>query len=436
MDILNSVGEFLRRYEMHPDSIDIATESERFIAQMHAGLVGDDSSLHMIPTYITADGVVPANKKIIVIDAGGTNLRIATVYFDDRRQPVIDYFKKYPMPGSTGPVDVTDFFAQLADYLMPVVNDSDRIGVCFSYPAEIMHNHDGRVSGPLTKEVTIVNSEGAEIGVGIAEALRARGVDEPKHFVVLNDTVATLLGGKASYPDSEFETFIGFILGTGTNTSYIDRSENIKKSPDALKQGGTMAINCESGGYTGIAQGVIDAELDAKTANPGTYTLEKMISGAYQGESIFRTVQYAANDGLFSETFAQRLRDIPSITLREIDEFCFHPFGMGTLATLTRGSDADRITLYQIIDENYERAAKIATVKFAAILGKTGYGKDPTRPVCVCAEGTTFWKSKLFKGKLEYYFKDYIENVMQRHIEIVQAENATLSGTAVAGLLN
>jgi len=54
----------------------------------------------------------------------------------------------------------------------------------------------------------------------------------------------------------------------------------------------------------------------------------------------------------------------------------------------------------------------------------------------VTAEGTTFYKSKLFRGKLDYYVKECLNDKLDVYCEFVQADHATLVGTAIAGLLN
>jgi hexokinase len=120
----------------------------------------------------------------------------------------------------------------------------------------------------------------------------------------------------------------------------------------------------------------------------------------------------------------------------DVDQFCFYPYGDNVLAGLCEGSDDDVLTLYEIIDASFERAARLTTVIFAGILMHTGCGKNPTRPVCVTAEGTTFYKSKLFRQKLDYYVRSYLNDTLGVYVEFTRAENATLVGTAVAALLN
>ena len=129
------------------------------------------------------------------------------------------------------------------------------------------------------------------------------GVESDKEIVLINDAVATLLGGKAKYPDRVFESFIGFILGTGTNTCYIEQNSNIKKSDYLAGKPGSTIINIESGGYNKSPRGLIDEEFDCQTTNPGEYTFEKMISGKYQGGLITTAIKKAAKEGLFTEFF-------------------------------------------------------------------------------------------------------------------------------------
>ena len=42
------------------------------------------SPLLMIPTYLTAGNSVEMNQKVIAIDAGGSNLRLAKILFNEK----------------------------------------------------------------------------------------------------------------------------------------------------------------------------------------------------------------------------------------------------------------------------------------------------------------------------------------------------------------
>ncbi|MHB1394494.1 MAG: hexokinase family protein [Clostridia bacterium] len=438
--IKRNVNKFLKKYEMHYDSIDIKQECNTFIEEMEKGLEGTESSLAMLLTYISPENEIPVNEPVIVVDAGGTNFRVAVVCFNNNGKPSIDKFVVYHMPGTKEEITKEEFLDTIVECLMPVINLSSKIGFCFSYPTEILPNKDGRLIG-FNKEVKVKGMAGEEIGANLLKALNDKGITEEKKIVLLNDTVATLLGGKAVYPDRKFESFIGFILGTGTNICYIEENEKIKKAPELAAEKGSILINVESGGYGKAPRGVIDIIFDNCTADPGDHKFEKMISGAYQGGTVLKTIRKASEEGLFSEEFVKRVNSINNLTSEEISDFCYYPYKENNvlancLAPEGVENEDDRITLYYIIDAIIERAARLTAVNLAAVILKTGKGKNPCMPVCIAAEGSTFYKSKLFRGKLDYYVKKYLNDQMGIYCEFVKAENATLIGTAIAGLLN
>ena len=428
--IKERVGKFLRKYEMDHCRVDLEENCSTFMSEMKKGLEGKESSLLMIPTYISIDSEIPLNEPVIVIDAGGTNFRVAVVYFDSGKNAVIEDFKVYPMPGTKGELSKDEFFDAMAGYIQPVLHRSNKIGFCFSYPVVILPNKDGRLV-KFSKEVKVRDVDGELIGENLLKAVRKLGCKDNKSLVLLNDTVSTLLGGKASYPGRVFDSYMGFILGTGTNTSYIEKSSEIGKLPHLKDSESTMIINVESGNYNKMPRGIIDFEFDSGTANPGSYAFEKAVSGAYQGGIIFAIVRKAAGDGLFSSGFAAKITGDLSLSSREIDDFLYYPYGNNVLAECCLDDD-DRKCLYMIIDSIMERAAKLVTINLTAVILRTGKGTNPCSPVCVTADGSTFYKSKLFKAKLDYYIKTYTNDKMHVYCEFVKAENGTLIGTAIA----
>jgi hexokinase len=132
-------------HRLDADSIDTDAVLADFRTEMDKGLAGKKSSLKMIPTFVTTENALPLNKPVIVIDAGGTNLRIALMHFSDSGEAVIDEISKYQMPGVEKELTADEFFAALTEYLKPIITKSDRIGFCFSYPAEISADRDGRL---------------------------------------------------------------------------------------------------------------------------------------------------------------------------------------------------------------------------------------------------------------------------------------------------
>ena len=185
------IDDFLRTNGFDEHTRDSGRLLAGFAAEMAAGLAGEPSSLPMIPAYLSVDRPVPADKPVIVLDAGGTNLRVGVVQFDAAGTPHISRFSRHKMPGATAPISADDFFNTLADLLMPVVDAAETIGFCFSYPAEITPDGDGRLLR-WSKQIQAPEVEGAwwaEVRVA------ARG--HKRRITVLNDTVAALLWARA-----------------------------------------------------------------------------------------------------------------------------------------------------------------------------------------------------------------------------------------------
>jgi hexokinase len=436
-EIREKVKDFMRQNRMDHESIDIRKECETFLQDMQKGLDGEKGCLDMLPTYIPMTDSVPSNERVIVMDAGGTNFRVATVYFDDDKNPVIEDFANYPMPGTGGEVSKEEFFQTVVEYLKPVIHKSNKIGFCFSYPTDMMSNGDGKLIR-FSKEIQVKDMIGQPVGEGILEELRRQGYTEPKRIVLLNDTVSTLLGGKAAHSNMPYDSFIGYILGTGTNTCYIEQGSNIGKLQAAGQNYDTMLINMESGAYSKSPSGRIDREFDETTVNPGQANFEKKISGGYLGGLIFTLLKSAAKEGLLSETFKENINKMDTITTIDANEFLHFPYGKNLLANSCsqdpQEGQRDRTTLYYLIDSLVERAAKLVVINLTSVVIKTGKGQDPCRPVCITADGSTFYKLKNFRSKLEHYLKEYMNDELGLYCEFVEVENANLTGSAIAAL--
>lgn len=403
MIVREKVELFLSKYNMNHNTLDLKKQTETFVSEMNKGLKGISQSLMMLPTYISINENVPVNEPIIVMDAGGTNFRLAVAYFNDKYEAVIENFSVYKMPGSESTITKQDFFGTIADWLMPIAHKSERIGFCFSYPCEILSNGDGKFI-EFNKEVSVTGMEGTILGIEINKALAEKGIP-PKKFTVLNDTVATMLGGIISHIDCV--------------DGYI---------------GEYMAVNMESGGYKKFPQGDIDKLLDFETNDPGEFIFEKMIGGAYLGTLMYKLVYQAAKDGLFTKEFSKYFEsDNSAFPLWEVNEFLDSPKGDNTIANLVN-NDSDRQILTLLFTSLYERSAKLVTIALGAVITKMGCGKNPQKPVCIVADGTTFKKSKVFLEKLDIYVKKYLNETLGVYCKFYTMENTTLLGTAVAAL--
>jgi hexokinase len=434
--IRDLVDTFLIRTGMHHRAVDMGKYCTIFLEEMRRGLDGEPSSLEMIPTYIDTSRELPRGEKVIAMDAGGTNLRVALVSFDAGGKQVIEDLARHRMPGSDGEVGKEEFFRALAGFVAPFAGRADRIGFCFSYPAEITPEKDGRLIY-FSKEIRARGVEGQMIGGNLLEAMKSRGVRQPSRVVLLNDTVATLLAGRNSMPGRRFDDYIGFVCGTGLNTAYVDANTEIKKKPE-LDPAGSQIINTESGSFQRGPSGAIDEEFNDTTAHPGKYRNEKMISGAYIGGLCLATFRRAVRDGVVSAAAGGRLASTTSLSTREVNDFLISPTGNDNpLARLcAEVPPADAQALYLLADAIVERAAVLVAVNLCAVLLKTGKGLDPRFPVCVTVDGTTFWQMRGFRTRVECAMKSFLTGEREREFEITRADDAPLIGAAIAALTN
>jgi hexokinase len=421
--LTEQINVFLQKHAISADSISTSAVLNDFKAEMNKGLSGEPSSLKMIPTFITPRNNLPCNESVIVIDAGGTNLRTALVHFDNNSTPEIEQINRHWMPGTSGLLTAAEFYAALKEYLAPIISKSNRIGFCFSYPAEITPERDGRLIH-WTKDIQVPELEGRLVGAGLLAALGPDGAD--KKLTLLNDTIATLLAGKAQ--SSEESSYIGLILGTGTNMAYIEKNNNITKLdiPD-----GQQAINVESGGFALAPACDFDRKLDADTINPGEYLFEKMIAGLYRGRLILLALQAAANEMLLSEICAKQILNLTGLEAFQVDQF-MRSNNESPLYSCSP-NDKDKNTIRDIINAIYDRTAKLTALNISAAVLKNP--PAPGQSTCINIDGSTYYKSFGFQNMTEKYIAEILgqNNI---NYKLMHVDEAPIIGAAIGGIIN
>lgn len=427
---MNKAEKFLKDHKMTASDLNIGELSNLFINEMEKGLQGTDSSLIMIPTYIEVNKQITANQPVIAIDAGGTNFRTAKVYFDEKMELKTEKLKNSKMPAVDKELAKDEFFETMAGYLKEYVNDSEKIGLCFSYAVEIYPNKDGKLL-EWSKEIKAPGVIGEMIGKNLLEFL---GTPD-KQIVLLNDTVATLLAGHSTAAGKNYDTFIGFILGTGTNTCYIESNKNITKTK-GLDLSKNQIINIESGNFAKVKQTDIDKLFDNQTKNPGRYTFEKMFAGGYFGGLCTTALKVAADENIFSEKTKNNLKDMRELTSEEVNKFvCGIDLAENILFKML-SSDEDRSSAGIIIESMIERAAKLVAANLGAVILKTDKAKSQESLVLMTIEGTTFYKLKNFREMFENFLQDFLSGDKKRYYEIAEVENSSLLGAAIAAIVN
>ena len=420
--------DFLKRHGLRAEDVDSDKVLDFFSSEMKRGLEGKESSLAMIATYTEAGNDIPDGESVIVMDAGGTNFRTCLVTFNDGVAEISD-FQKVGMPGAKKEVTKKEFFSILADNIERFMGKSKKIGFCFSYAAEITPDHDG-IPLMFSKEIKAPEVIGKRIGKELLAELSSRGYDtEGMTVSIVNDTVATLLAAKAAYK-GDASTYIGFILGTGTNTAYVERNSNIKKL--TLSEG-SQIINVESGCLK-LELSEIDSEFMKTTKDSNAYHLEKKISGAYLGPFALCVVKKAAKEGVFSSQSAEKISEMNDLETKDVGGFLREAGDFSNPLSFFSANKEDARNAYIIMRSIVERSGKLTALNLTAAVIASGEGEDPRRPVVINADGTTFYKTCF----LEDYVKEYLDQILWKKegkvCQIVSIDNSPTIGAAIAGL--
>jgi hexokinase len=401
-----------------------------FQNEMRKGLKGEASCLAMLPTYVNVDRHIPPHRPVLVIDAGGTNLRVCKVSFDALGKETIEDFRQYPMPGTHGLLNRDVFFSLFGEYVSPIFDKNpeiDSIGFCFSYPTEILPNRDG-VLLRWSKEVQAPEVVGQAIGRGVLDHVKD---GHNKRVVILNDTVAALLAGKAQGEIHQCSQYAGFILGTGTNLAIVQPNSSISKINPAIGDG-QQAINIESGNFNGFHIGKADQDFDASTKNPGQYGFEKMVSGAYLGPLFLSILKTSATEKMIGTAARDRFLNLKTLSSLELNQLLSNPFQAEVFKGILQ---EDLEFCVRIGSHLVQRASWLCALKIAAGVLFMGGGKNILHPISINIDGSTVHKMYGFYTSMA----SHLEKLLQPegvHFMLVHKDNAPVLGAAIAALTN
>lgn len=412
------------------EKIDRQAMIATFLSEMEKGLKGEPSSLRMIPTYVGVNGKIPQGAKAAVLDAGGTNFRSAVVSIP----PTIEDKKNQPMPGAKSDVTEDEFYGAFAEELKRVAPKATvkKYGWCFSYNCDATPELDAKLNC-WTKGVRAPTIVGQYVG---KELLKRLGGGE---IAIVNDTVATLLAAKATEGNKTYSSYLGFILGTGTNTAYVEKNRNIVKL-QGLDPSGSMIINAESGSFDKLAQSNFDKAMDQKTQDPGHNPLEKMIAGGYLGGVGLELYKAAAKAGLFSAKAASAIGGIGALETMDFDNFCaaFKKEGRDNPLDAIFADPDDAKMARRLGIPVFERAAVLTAIHLAAFCIKSGEGADDSAPIAINADGSTYYKTRAipFAATVKKELDDMLVQRRNIHYCITpQVDDAPMVGAAIAAML-
>jgi hexokinase len=406
---------------MKENIFDLSTGQLKDIAQalksrITEGLDKKGEEILAIPTYINPRKDIK-NEKVLVLDLGGTNYRVAVVEFRDGK-PTVHPENGYKIKLSAKAMkDKATLFKEITDPIAQLdLTGVTSIGYCFSFPADSTLDGDA-VLVRWTKGFDIPEMIGEPVGATLKEHLNKVLKTNIKKVNVINDTVASLFSGLT---DQQAQAHVGLIVGTGTNMAAFFNVDNIKKIDKGYTQGGAVPVNLESGNFRPPHLSVVDDKMDRYSDTRGAQRFEKAISGLYLG----RILEYVFSSDEFEEGFdASRITYMLSYPDMFKDEYV------------------------EVARKIYERSAKLVAASLAGLVDEMVSFNPSIKNVRLMADGSLFWSKDAKDGRGGKCFKSYKDIVMDElhlllkelgvkdvTVKVDELDNINLIGSAIAGL--
>ena len=382
-----------------------------FREKVEEGLNKNNSEIQCIPTFILPKAT-DVKGKVLVLDLGGTNYRVAIVDFSTEK-PII-----YPNNGWKKDMSIMkspgytreELFKELADLIVEIKREEEMpIGYCFSYPTESIPGGDARLLR-WTKGVDIREMVGQFVGKPLLDYLNEKNKIRFTGVKVLNDTIASLFAGLT---DKSYDAYIGLIVGTGTNMATFIPSDKITKLDPECHVQGLIPVNLESGNFYPPFLTAVDDTVDATSDSLGKQRFEKAVSGMYLGDILKA-----------------------AFPLEEFEE----KFDARKLTAIMNYPDIHKDIYVQVAHWIYNRSAQLVAASLAGLIALLkSYNRDIHR-VCLIAEGSLFWSESrkdknyniLVMEKLQELLRELELEDVEVHINSM--DNANLIGTGIAAL--
>ena len=379
--------------------------------KVEEGLAKENAEIQCLPTFITPKNN-NINGKALVLDLGGTNYRVATVNFANDKATIHpeNGWKKDLSVMKTPGFTREELFKELADPIGEIKRDVEMpIGYCFSYAAESLPDGDAKLLH-WTKGVHIKEMLGQPVGKPLLEYLNERNEPKFTNIKVLNDTVASLFAGLT---DSNYDAYIGLIVGTGTNMATFIPADKITKLPASIQADGLIPVNLESGNFHPPFLTTVDEMVDACSDSRGMQRFEKAVSGMYLGE-------------ILKSTFP-------------LDEF-EEKFDAQKLTTIMNYPDIHKEKYVRVAHWIYNRSAQLVASSLAGLISLlVSYNKD-IKKVCLVAEGSMFWSLNRNDKNYNVLVMEELDILLNElgigdvKVHVNKMNNANLVGTAIAAV--
>lgn len=359
----NKTQTFLKKYRTDPSLIN----EKEFLENFKLELV-KKNSLKMAKTYIyKRNKPYQENKKCIVLDVGGTNLRGAVAYYKNKRI-YFSNIKQIKMPFNN---DKNKFYRALANFIKSISREHLDVGFCFSFLCKMNKDLDGEIID-FGKNIKMKNV----LHTYVAKELR-KALGYSAKIKIINDGVASNLGIQLEL--NKKGNYVSYILGTGTNISYYEHND---------------LINVESAGFNKFKLSTFEQEIINETNK--TDIFEKTCGGMYFATILNKALNHANKDQII------HLKKKINLTLNEYENIS---------SSLFKDQES-KIIAKEIVDALIKRIAIMNALMLVAVINQ-----NKAQTTYLALEGTTLKKLPNFKRYLTQKITQYIKPSKIKFIE-------------------
>nr|XP_046242202.1 hexokinase-2 isoform X2 [Scatophagus argus] len=400
----------------------------------------EQASIKMLPTYVrsTPDGTEHGD--FLALDLGGSTFRVLLVKVQSGKRCNVKMHQKiYTVPQETMQGTGEELFDHIvsciADFLeyMGMRGASLPLGFTFSFPCHQSKLDEG-ILLKWTKGFKASGCEGQDVIRLLKDAVRRRQEFELNFVAVVNDTVGTMM--TCGYEDPKCE--VGLIVGTGTNTCYMEEMQNIELVEGA---DGRMCVNVEWGAFGDNGElddfcTQFDHIVDDCSNYPGKQRYEKMISGMYLGEIVRNVlIDFTAKGLLFRGKLSERLKTRGIFETKFLSQIESDRLAMRQVRSilqhlgLTSSTCDDSVLVKEVCSVVSRRAAQLCGAGLAAVVEKMRQNRNLNQfSITVGVDGTLYKTHPHFSSIMQETLQDLAP---QCHVTFKKSEDGSGKGAAL-----
>ncbi len=421
------LDDLLRSCCVSPDTMDLRTMTQLFLAQMRVSLYGGKSSIPMLPTFLKPFGALPDGQPVAVAEVDDRDVRVCLVTFTDGK-PTLSDQDSFPVPGRDYPAPLQDLVYAVAELLEPLLDRAKDVALCVPFPMD----YDGKGDGVIRRfpaTMTVSGYEEASLSAMLSQELAERGFQD-RNLVLVSEPDAVQLAAAVAKPGQS--RYLGITWGSNIDGGFAAPGSIVLRWLGI--PGDLMLMDCGFSSFEQVPFGMADLPKDRDCYGPGLDLLLKTTSTDYLGDTFRLIMIKAAERKLLSFGCSRDILSLSTLDLDSVLAFLHDPAAGGTIAHYCREPE-DREVALVVANAVLDRAAHLVCAMLSAMAQFVGAGKDPKAPACLGAWGTALERPAL-KARLEALLNDFTCDVLGHHIILCTAPNMPAVGSAAAALYN